>query len=322
MSDDSTVDPATVPLEDSAQTILELARNVNMFGPISSSILKDPFENFSTSAASIFSGAFGKTGVLSASLEPVTQMLKDMGLSDLANNIDPGFGFNTASGQPSTQTGNMLSYGNIGTTPTAATVYDQLDTIVSASLIQEWKTKNATPRNPLILEAYALSGRSYEIDGVANEYNWNAAFTNWVLSKSGLQSVRNMSPQAFNAYGSPVDFGTFKNVRKNDIIIFKSMSNVGSIGFVRGYNPKTNKITVLGGNFGGTVKELQIPFSRTDPIIRVTHVRRNWAVPTDKDVPLFQTTLPTRPGQQTSGAATVLDRRAGVTGAASGGTLV
>lgn len=329
MIDDSTVDPTTVNLEDSPTTIRELARNATMYGPAAAPLVSNPFQSFETAAASIFSGAFVPTAIFAATIAAVNQGLKNLGLSDLNNNIDPGFGFNAGSGQSNTESQNMLSYGNIGQTPTSASVYDQLEKVLSASLTQDWKTKNSSPGNPLIIKAYALSGRNYDRDGFSNEYNWNTPFVNWVFSECGLASIKNMSPQSYNGYGNPVDFGTFKNVRKNDIIIFKSMSNIGSIGFVRGFNPKTNKITVIGGNFGGTVKELQIPFSRSDPVIRVTHVRRNWEIPAEMDVPLFQfksspyAMIASRPEIPTTSArsATRRDINVGGSGAASGGTL-
>lgn len=301
MSDDSTIDPEDVNLEDTLETILELARNVTMYGPAAAALIQNPVQFFETAIPQIFSGAFADFAALAASSDQIVQQLRSLNLGDLANNIDPGFGFNAASGQPDMQNSQMLSYGDTSPSPTGDDVYTTLDSIVTGALSQDWRTRNAKPGNPLILEAYALSGRNYEQDGFSNEYNWNAAFVNWVLSQAGLSYPRSMSPQAYNGYGNSVDFGTFRNVRKNDIIVFRSASNIGSVGFVRGFDSQTNKIKVLGGNFSGTVKEIQIPFSRTDPVLRVTHVRRSWAIPSDLDVPLIENRRPSRPGQQTSG---------------------
>ena len=245
---------------------------------------------------------------------------------DLKGIIDLGFGFKNATGGPAAS-GTFLQYGSsqspaAGTTSTDTTGYTNLENTLNKTLSQNWKTKNSEPGNPLILEAYAYSGKNYKKDGQTGEFVWNAAFVNWVLAKSGLDFIKTMSPMAYATYGNPIEFGTFKKVRKYDIVVMSSAHGLGHIGFVWAYDNKTNLVTVLGGNQAGTVKLTKIPLSRSDPALYMSHIRRNWKIPADKDVPLFQTTLPTRPGQQTSGAAASRDTRAGGTGAASGGTLV
>ena len=245
---------------------------------------------------------------------------------DLRGIIDLGFGFKNAKGGPGS-TGTFLQYGSsqspaASTTANDTTGYTNLERTLTQTLSQDWKTKNSEPGNPLILAAYAYSGKDYKRDGQTGEYVWNAAFVNWVLAKSGLDFIKTMSPMAYATYGNPVDFGTFKKVRKYDIVVMNSAHGLGHIGFVWAYDPKTNMLTVLGGNQAGTVKLTKITVSRSDPALYMSHIRRNWKIPADKDVPLFQTTLPTRPGQQTSGATALRDTRAGGTGAASGGTLV
>ncbi len=238
--------------------------------------------------------------------------------ADIAKSIDPGFGFTNAIGG-SSNAGTSLGYGggqapasststagqsSTGTIPDT-TLYKKLDDILTMTLRQDWKTKNAKPGNPLILEAYALSGRNYDKDGTTGEYAWSAAYVNWVLNKAGLDYLKVMSPAAYAGYGSPVNFGTFKNVRKNDIIVYKSSFGIGIAGFVMGYDPATDMVSVLGGNQGGTVKITKLPGLKVSPELYVSHIRRNWAIPSELDVPLFQTAMPTRPGQQVSGPATL-----------------
>lgn len=288
--------------------------------------LKTLATSFSQAANAGFAGLFTGIKDMSAGVPGIPP--------DLKGATDTGFGFINSVGG-SSGTGTLLGYGGTQTpaastststttsTGTSAdtTSYKKLEDVLTRTISQDWKAKNAKPGNPLILEAYALSGRNYDKDGTSGEYAWAAAYVNWVLNKSGLDYMKVMSPSAYAGYGNPVDFGTFKKVRKNDLIIMTSVHGLGHIGFIRAYDPKTNLVTVLGGNQAGMVKLTKITISRSDPTLYVSHIRRNWTIPADLDVPLFQTTLPTRPGQQTSGATT-RDTRAGGTGAASGGTLV
>lgn len=282
--------------------------------------------SFSQDLNTMFSGLYDGIKKMSAGLANVNP--------DLKNSTDPGFGFANSMGG-SNGTGTLLGYGggqlpadskntsattSTGTTADS-TAYKRLDDVLTRTISQDWRAKNAKPGNPLILEAYAISGRNYDKDGTSGEYAWAAAYVNWVLNKAGLSYMKVMSPTAYAGYGSPVDFGTFKKVRKNDLIIMTSVHGLGHIGFVRSYDPKTNLVTVLGGNQAGMVKLTKITMSRSNPDLYISHIRRNWTIPAAQDVPLFQTTLPTRPGQQASGAAALRDTRAGGSGAASGGTM-
>lgn len=264
--------------------------------------------SFSQNLNSIFSGLYDDIAKMSKGLT-------DFKYPDLANSTDPGFGFTNSLGGTN-GTGTAISYGgnqqpagaNSDATITGnrttpdTTVYSKLEDTINSTLRQDWRTKNAKPGNPLILTAYALSGRNYDKDGTTGEYAWATAFVNWVLHKSGIDYMKVMSPMAYAGYGNPVTIGTFKSVRKNDLIILSSIHGIGHIGFIRAYDPKTNQVTILGGNQAGTVKLTKISVSRSDPDLYVSHIRRNWTIPTDQDVPLFQSNpLPTRPGQQTSG---------------------
>ena len=225
----------------------------------------------------------------------------------LENLTDPGIGDASAIGGVNANGQAVALASPVLTDPlldfSADSTYQNIDQLLGTSLTQNWQTTNSGPGNPLIIEAYAISGRTYDRDGATAQYNWNAAFANWILSRAGVQHPISMSPVSYRNYGQSVEFGTFSQVRKNDIIVFVSANNRALVGFVRGYNRQTNQIRVIGGNLDGVVKEIDIPFSRTDPSLRVTNVRRNWTIPESENVPLFEFILPGRPGQQTSGPA-------------------
>jgi len=301
-------------------TVIDLISNVV---PTSTTITSSFSQNLNT----IFSGFYSSIKNMTTGAQGIP--------SDLTGSTDPGFGFTNSVGGTNS-TGTFFGYGGAqvpadskntaSTTSTGTTgdttAYKRLDDVLTRTISQDWRAKNSKPGNPLILEAYAISGRNYDRDGTSGEYAWSAAYVNWVLNKSGLEYMKVMSPAAYAGYGSPVDFGTFKKVRKNDLIIMTSVHGIGHIGFVRAYDPKTNLVTVLGGNQSGMVKLTKIELSRSNPNLYISHIRRNWEIPSDKDVPLFQTSTPTRPGQQRSGAASVRDLMSGINGAASGGTLI
>jgi len=229
-------------------------------------------------------------------------------VTDISKSIDPGYGFQGVVGGTG-NSGQYIAYGGLETPANQQTdsslKYIELENVLTRTLRQDWKTRNAKPGNPLILEAYALSGRNYDRDGTTGEFVWAAPYVNWVLNKSGLPYLKTISPSAYSSYGNPVDFGNFKNVRKNDIVIFKSSFGIAHIGFIQSYDPKTDTLRVLGGNQAGTVKITKFSGLKITPELYISHIRRNWTLPADKDVPLFDISLPTRPGQQTSGPSTV-----------------
>jgi hypothetical protein len=263
--------------------------------------LEDQFENFGKALSQDANNAF-KSFINDINI--ISKTLSDTLPSDLKGVIDIGFGFSTALGA-SNNTGTFIkhSVSSIpraeGSASTTGEVFNNLNSIIEGTLSQDWKTRNSDPGNPLILEAYRLSGRNYTQDGQTGEYVWNAAFVSWVLSKSGLEYIQTMSPMGYAGYGSPVEIGNFSKVRKNDIIIFNSAFGVAHIGFVREYDPRTNRVKILGGNQAGTVKLTELPANRGTPELYVSHIRRNWSIPADKNVPLYQPLL--RPRQQTSG---------------------
>lgn len=239
-----------------------------------------------------------------SSLQTLSSSLQNFPVSDIRNNTDPGFGFVNGLGGTG-NTGTSLSYGGVQDNtpqPTPNTeIYAKLESVINTTLRQDWRAKNAKPGNPLILEAYAISGRNYDKDGNTGEYAWAAPFVSWVLYKTGLPYLKVMSPMAYAGYGNPVEIGTLKKIRKYDIIVFNSASTISHVGFVMSINKNDNTISVLGGNQAGTVKITKFPITQNSAQLYISHIRRNWAIPTDRDTPLIPVTQPTRPGQQTSG---------------------
>lgn len=239
-----------------------------------------------------------------SSLQSLSSSLQNFPVPDIKNNTDPGFGFINGLGGTN-NTGSFLSYGGVeDKTPQPSQnteVYAKLESVINTTLRQDWRAKNAKPGNPLILEAYAISGRNYDRDGNTGEYAWAAPFVSWVLYKAGLPYLKVMSPRAYAGYGNPVEIGTLKKIRKYDIIVFGSASSIWHIGFVMSINKNDNTISVLGGNQAGTAKITKFPITQNSAELYISHIRRNWAIPADRDTPLIPVTLPTRPGQQTSG---------------------
>lgn len=212
---------------------------------------------------------------------------------DIVGNTDLGFGSRQAGGGAE-NSGNFLKYAaSASPDPSVSSAglepsFESIDLVLQKSLTQDWKTKNSEPGNPLIIEAYRISGRNFTRDGRTGQYSWHAAFVNWALSKAGIQPLETMSAFAYEKYGTSVEFSNPRNLRKNDIVIFKSIVGLGHIGFVQAYDPETRTVDILGGNQAGRVKITKFPYSLTNPQLYITHVRRRWAVPTEFDVPLFQ----------------------------------
>ena len=277
-----------------------------------------PFESFFVQASNTFNKL--STQVTDDSTQVFDELLsfveqsasavKSFVSGDVAGLVDPGFGHRNAVGGTH-DTGMFFQYGKTkelsdlpgSESSVSGEKYNALLNTLNNTLRQDWKPKNSEPGNPLIIEAYKLSGRDYKKDGSTGEYIWNTAYVNWVLNKSGLDYLKVMSPSAYAMYGSPVNFGTFKNVRKGDIIVFSSGFGLGMVGFVWNYDKQTNNVSVLAGCLSGTLKISKFLLTRTNPEFYVSHIRRNWTIPADKDVPLFDTSMPTRPGQQVSGPA-------------------
>lgn len=214
---------------------------------------------------------------------------------DLANNGSFRMGIQNAAGGMF-GTGNMI--GRVPPSPASELAdagitsggWEAIDFNLNRALGMDWQVKNANPGNPNILEAYRFAGRAFTQDGGTGQFSWAAAFATWTLVKSGFHGLRTMSPMAFQKYGVAVDFhgGPLQRVRKWDIIVFTSSANIQHVGFVQGYNQQTRTLQIVGGDQGDTVKVTNMPYSVTNPLFRVTHVRRNWTVPSQYDVPLWE----------------------------------
>jgi hypothetical protein len=308
MADDSTLDSTIVPDEDSTGG-----------GTAGGSSSQPNFLEGVTNALGLIAGV-AALGAAVNQIEDVFNSNSAPGgfpVPDLANNGSFRMGIQNAAG-------GMFGFGSmIGTVPPSPAAeladanitsgsWQALDFNLNRTLGMDWQVKNSDPGNPNILEAYRFAGRAFTRDGGTGQYSWAAAFATWVLVKSGFEGLRTMSPMAFRKFGNNVDFhrGPLTAVRKWDIIVFTSSSNIQHVGFVQGYNRSTQTLQILGGDQAERVKVSNMPYSVTDPLFRVTHVRRNWTLPAEFDVPLWelsagtstgQRARPTRPGQETSG---------------------
>ena len=248
--------------------------------------------------------------VTSASIVPISELFdeiiitnsfpKDFFISDLAGNTDIGFGSDQAAGGLNNN-GSSIRF-NPKITPDLEITksnkkigFDSLDFMINKSLTMDWKTKNADPGNPNIIEAYKISGRGFTKDGRTGQFSWAACYVNWILNKSGLPSLETMSPRAYLKYGDAIKFHSGAEIRLNDIIILDSLFGSSHIGFVRAFNPDTKTIEILGGNQAGTVKIMKIPFSVGDPRLRISTVRRSW-VPPNTPLPKTATTASSAKG--------------------------
>jgi hypothetical protein len=214
---------------------------------------------------------------------------------DLANNGSFRMGIQNAAGGMF-GTGNMIGKvppspaGELADANIVSGGWEAINFNVNRSLGMDWQVKNADPGNPNILEAYRFAGRAFTRDGGTGQYSWAAAFATWVLVKSGMQGLRTMSPMAFRKYGTSVDFhaGPLNAVRKWDMFVFTSSANVQHVGFVQSFDRRTQTLKIVGGDQAERVKVTNMPYSVTNPLFRVTHVRRNWTVPAEYDVPLWE----------------------------------
>lgn len=218
-------------------------------------------------------------------------------IKDLVGNTDLGYGSTQAAGGGE-NSGNILRFApSANPDPVLSTSglqpgYESLDAVLKKTLSQDWKTRNAEPGNPLIIEAYQISGRNYKKDGRTGEYSWHTAFVNWALSKAGMTPLQTMSAFAYEKYGTKVDFHNPINLRKHDIVVFKSVVGLAHIGFIQSYDPQTRTIGVLGGNQGGTVKITKFNYTKSDPTMYIAQVRRNWSIPNNFNTPLFTVNVP------------------------------
>jgi hypothetical protein len=168
--------------------------------------------------------------------------------------------------------------------------YERLDAILNNVLAQDWKERG-NPGNPRILECYKVCGNNYTRDQSAMAYAWCAAFVSWALETAGIDSLRSMSSQAYNSYGGEVDWRDRSNIRKWDIVVFKSKTRGGGhIGFIKEIT-SNGVIKVLGGNQGNDAKISNYSFDSRSQYVK--SIKRNWAVPPEFDVPIDGTAAAT-----------------------------
>jgi hypothetical protein len=87
------------------------------------------------------------------------------------------------------------------------------------------------------------------------------------------------------------------------MFVFTSSANVQHVGFVQSFDRRTQTLKIVGGDQAERVKVTNMPYSVTNPLFRVTHVRRNWTVPAEYDVPLWElSSSPSTPTAFTPGA--------------------
>lgn len=159
--------------------------------------------------------------------------------------------------------------------------WERLDAILNNVLTQDWKERG-NPGNPRILECYRACNLSYTRDSSEMAYAWCSAFVSWVLVTAGLPSNRTMSSQGWGNYGGEVNWRDTSQIRKWDIVVFKSKTRSGGhIGFIKEIT-SNGTIKVLGGNQGNDAKISNYSFNSDKQYVK--HVKRNWALPPEADV--------------------------------------
>lgn len=183
--------------------------------------------------------------------------------------------------------GATIQYTNPGPLPEGPG-YERLDAVLTNALEQanngEWR-EQGRPGNPRILACTQVAGGQQDgADQPEGYHMWCAAFVSWALDTAGIQAIKSMWSQAWKTYGNEIDWRTLENIRKWDIVVFKSKTraNGGHVGFVIGI--KNGRIQVLGGNQNDNLNVTD--YSIDGRSLYVTNVRRNWSVPEEFDVPL------------------------------------
>lgn len=207
------------------------------------------------------------------------------GFGDIAGVSDPASGFYGAGGGAGGE-GNFVQYTEPDQVLPEGEGFDAINSVLEQNLRQNW-SEAGTPGNPNILACYEVCNQSYRGDNTP----WCAGYVSYVLNAAGLQSLRSLSSQAYKRYGSEIDWRTWENVRANDIVILTNRNSPsrGHVGFFRGYNPRTGRVQVLGGNQSDTVKLSN--FLVRGNTLQVTSVKRNWTIPSRFDFPIIDENL-------------------------------
>jgi hypothetical protein len=164
--------------------------------------------------------------------------------------------------------------------------YERLDAVLNNVLTQDWRERG-NPGNPRILECYKVCNNNYTVDGGAMTYAWCAAFVSWVLYTAGIplgQGTPTMSSQGWDRWGGEVNWRDTSQIRKWDVIVFKSKTRSGGhIGFIQEIT-SNGVIKVLGGNQSDNAKVSNYAFEDRSQYVR--SVKRNWSLPPEFDVPI------------------------------------
>lgn len=165
--------------------------------------------------------------------------------------------------------------------------WERLDALLTNVLTQDWRERG-NPGNPRILECYKVCQNNYTRDQTDMAYAWCAAFVSWVIYTAGIplgQGTPTMSSQGWDRWGGEVDWrGKYENIRKWDVVVFKSKTRSGGhIGFIQEIT-ENGVIKVLGGNQSDNAKVSNYQFNSNSQYVR--SIRRNWALPPEADVPI------------------------------------
>lgn len=187
--------------------------------------------------------------------------------------------------------------------------FEILEKNLQKALASDWRVNG---KNKNILDAFVLSGYDYSKDGYKAEYNWNVAFVNYILSKSGIRYLRTCQVTPYENYGTSIPFSRFDKVRKNDILVFKTIDFKQILGFVQSYDPATKTCSAIVGNANRDVRLVKnIPVSGTNPKLRLVSVRRNWDIPEKLDKPLYNVKSARNPNDATdqfsNGVESIID---------------
>ncbi len=174
--------------------------------------------------------------------------------------------------------------------------WEKLDALLKNVLTQDWRERGAQG-NPRILECYKVCGNSYTRDSSSMAYAWCAAFVSWALYTAGIPTLQTMSSQGWYNWGSEVDWRDTSQIRKWDVVIFKSKKRSGGhIGFIQEIT-SNGVIKVLGGNQGNNAKVSNYSFNSKSQYVRA--IKRNWSLPPEEDKPIDGTS-PVTPGSDTT----------------------
>jgi hypothetical protein len=128
------------------------------------------------------------------------------------------------------------------------------------------------------LACFADMGQPQTSDAKA----WCAAFAGAMLNRSGLPYRQgNLAAYGYNGYGKPIPLAQYDAWRRNDVLVFSA----SHVCFVRGVDPSTGNIQVIGGNQGSDAS--QVNWGR-GTLRGVLYVGRQWDLPEKYDKSIVQ----------------------------------